>query len=387
MPPEHTLRVLVDATSIPASQGGVARYIFGMLEGFDRLHLELVVVCRPDSAETMRRIVPWATIRVTSRLQNVRALRMVWEQFRLPAIARRERIDVIHSPHYSYPLLSRRRRVVTLHDATFVTHPDVHTTLKRFYFRTWMRLSWRSADVVMTPSQSTADELVRVMGARKGAVQVAYLGVDGSVFHPPAPDELAAFRAAHGLGEFDLWYAFLGTIEPRKNVGVLLEAYLSLRATQGSETPRLLIAGGRGWDRTTLARLDGLGPADGVSVLGYIPTEELAALLGGSVAVIYPSQAEGFGLPVAEAMSCGATVITTPQLATAEVGGDAVVYATPDARSLEAGMLSVLRNDHERTDRSARAIERAAAFDWKSTAFAHLVAYHGSDPTTSQVTV
>lgn len=384
MSPHPKLRVLVDATSVPVSRGGVARYIFGMLEGFDQRSLELVVVCRPDSAGTIRRIVPWASVRVTSHLQNVRALRMVWEQFGLPTLARRERIDVIHSPHYSFPLLGRRRRVVTLHDATFVTHPDVHTPLKRLYFRSWMRLAWRTADVIMTPSQSTADELVRVMGAREGAVQIAHLGVDSSVFHPPAPDELTAFRATHGLEELDLWYAFLGTIEPRKNVGVLLDAYLSLRAAQGPETPRLFIAGGRGWDRATLARLDALDHTAGVSVLGYIPTEELAALLGGSVAVIYPSQAEGFGLPVAEAMSCGATVITTPQFATAEVGGDAVVYATPDPRSLEAGMLSVLRNDHERTDRSARAIERAAAFDWKSTALAHLVAYHGEDPAASK---
>lgn len=379
MLPDRKLRVMVDATSIPVNHGGVARYIYGMLQGFAADGLDLVVVCRPDSAENIRRIVPWATVRVTSRIYDVRALRMAWEQLVLPALARSHDIDVVHSPHYSFPLVRTGRRVVTLHDATFVTHPEVHTPIKRFYFRTWMRWAWRSADVVMTPSQSTADELTRLLGPRTGPVRVAHLGVDGSSFHPPTPDELAGFRGAHGLEPSDRWYAFLGTIEPRKNVGNLLDAYLSLRATHGSETPRLLIAGGRGWDKVTLAKLDALPPDSGVSVLGYVPASHLAALLGGSVAVIYPSQAEGFGLPVAEAMSCGATVITTPQLATAEVGGDAVVYSTPDARSLEAGMLTVLNSDPERVDRTARAIERAATFDWKSTALVHLAAYLGEE--------
>ncbi|MGN6427690.1 MAG: glycosyltransferase family 4 protein [Leifsonia sp.] len=371
---------MVDATSIPASHGGVARYIYGMLQGFAADSVELIVVCQSDSAETLAAIVPWATVRTTSPILRARPMRMLWEQIALPRMLREVRPDVLHSPHYSFPLVGNVRRVVTVHDGTFFTHPEMHNRVKRTFFRTWSRVSWRRADAVITPSQATADELARILGPRPDGVHVARLGVDTSRFHPPTPEELSAFRRDNDLEPNEQWFAFLGTIEPRKNVGSLLDAYLGLRAELGPAAPRLLIAGARGWDVKTLARLDALTGDSGVKVLGYVPLEHLAALLGGAVAVVYPSHAEGFGLPVVEAMSSGATVITTPTLAIPEVGGDAVVYSDPDVASLRKTMTEVLAAELTRADLSARAIARAATFDWAATAAAHLAAYVGGEP-------
>ncbi|GAA1439892.1 glycosyltransferase family 4 protein [Leifsonia poae] len=368
-------RVLIDATAMPANHGGVARYIYGVLEGFPPESIDLFVACQPDDAPTVAAVVPWAHILKTSPALRARPLRMLWEQFVLPLRAVRHRIDVIHSPHYSYPLLWARRRVVTLHDATFFSHPLVHTSLKRLYFRGWIRRAWRSADAIVTPSAATASELSRYLGAPHGVVSVAHLGVNSSRFHPPTPDQLDDFRADHGLDDTHDWFAFLGTIEPRKNVGSLLDAYAAIRSELGESAPRLLIAGARGWDVEAISRLDAMGANSGVSSLGYVPVDHLAALLGGAVAVVYPSFGEGFGLPVVEAMSCGATVITTRHLAIPEVGGDAVLYTEPDAASLREAMLNVLDDDAMRTDMSARAIVRATKFDWAATALAHLRAY------------
>jgi glycosyltransferase involved in cell wall biosynthesis len=368
-------RVLIDATAIPADHGGVARYIYGVLQGFSERSVDLVIVCQGSDAPTITAIVPWATIVGTSPLLRARPVRMLWEQFSLPSIARGHHVDMVHSPHYSFPLGWRGRRVITLHDATFFSHPLVHTSLKRLFFRAWMRRAWKTADAVVVPSAVTASELARFLGEPAGVVSVAHLGVDSSRFHPPTPEQLDDFRRAHGIADGQEWFAFLGTIEPRKNVGALLDAYAAIRSDLGADSPRLLIAGARGWDVQALARLDALNHDSGVATLGYVDLDHLAALLGGAVAVVYPSFGEGFGLPVVEAMSCGATVITTRHLALPEVGGDAVVYSEPDAVSLEETMRAVLADEAVRTDMSARAIVRASQFDWNSTALAHLRAY------------
>ncbi|MFF1634410.1 glycosyltransferase family 4 protein [Leifsonia sp. NPDC058248] len=370
--------MLIDATAIPANHGGVARYIYGVLEGFPPDAIHLFVACQPDDAPTVAAIVPWATILTTSRALRVRPIRMLWEQFILPLRATRRRITVIHSPHYSYPLAWSGRSVVTLHDATFFSHPLVHTGLKRLYFRAWIRRAWRHTDAIVVPSATTAGELDRYLGVPNGVVSVAHLGVDVSRFHPPTPEEIDAFRAAHDLDDHHEWFAYLGTIEPRKNVGSLIDAFSAVREELGDASPRLLVAGARGWDVQVLSRLDAMGTDSGVSSLGYVAVEHLSALLGGAVAVVYPSFGEGFGLPVVEAMSCGATVITTRNLAIPEVGGDAVLYSETDATSLQAAMLQVLDDNELRTDMSARAIARASTFDWNATALAHLRAYDES---------
>lgn len=370
--------VLMDCTAIPANHGGVARYIHGVLEGFESSDFRLVILAQHSDKERMSASAPWATVITAPRAVRARPLRLIWEQLRLPAIARRVGATVLHSPHYTFPLAWRGRRVVTLHDATFFSHTDVHTTLKGLFFRAWIRAAWRRAHAVIVPSAATAGELDRFLGVPKGQISIARLGVDGKRFHPPTAGQLDAFRAEHGLQADDTWFAFLGTIEPRKNVGALLDAYASTRARLGDDAPRLLIAGARGWDQPTLARLDALTNDSGVSMLGYVAIDHLAALLGGSVAVVYPSLGEGFGLPVVEAMACGATVVTTRHLAIPEVGGDAVVYSDADAESLDKAMQTVLEDEPMRQDVIKRAIIRAATFNWRATALAHVTAYTGS---------
>ena len=367
--------VLMDCTAIPANHGGVARYIHGVLEGFESDDFDLVVVAQHSDRERLEASAPWATVITAPRAVRARPLRLIWEQLFLPAVARRAGATVLHSPHYTFPLAWRGRRVVTLHDATFFSHPELHTGLKRLFFRTWIRAAWRHAHAVIVPSAATAGELDRFLGIPAGQVSIARLGVDGRRFHPPTAGQLDAFRAEHSLQPDDTWFAFLGTIEPRKNVGSLLDAYAATRTRLGAGTPRLFIAGARGWDQATLARLDRLEGDSGVTMLGYVPMDHLAALLGGSVAVVYPSLGEGFGLPVVEAMACGATVITTRHLAIPEVGGDAVVYSDADAASLEKAMQTVLEDEPMRQDVIKRAIVRAATFNWRATALAHISAY------------
>lgn len=368
-------RVLLDCTAIPANHGGVARYVDGLLCGFDPGSFNLTLAVQDRDREAFADIVPWATIHALRPLFAHRPLRFLWEQVGLPLLALRVRADVVHSPHYTFPLLWRKGNVVTVHDATFFSDPGVHRPVKRFFFRAWMRRAWRTADVVVTPSSATAGEVERFVGAPRALIEVALLGVNSERFHRPSRAQLTAFHDQVGLPADATWFAFLGTIEPRKNLSALLDAYAIVRAELGDSAPRLLVSGGRGWDRAGLAKLDALGPESGVHALGYLPMAQLPALLGGSVAVMYPSLGEGFGLPVLEAMACGAAVITTNRLAIPEVGGNAVAYAEVDADSIAQAMRDIHFDPAEQQRLQELAIVRAGIFTWQATADSHVQAY------------
>lgn len=372
----HSPSVLVDATSLPPNWGGVARYIEGVLGGLAELGETVDVVVKPDDLERLRASAPGHRYHAGPATLRYRPVRFAWEQIGLPALARRLGSDVIHSPHYTFPLVTRRRTAVTLHDATFFSDPAAHSLLKRTFFGWWIRRAAARADATITPSRATADAVREATGSSPD-VTVAYLGVDARTFRPPEPAEVERFAADRGLTETG-WIAFLGTIEPRKNVPALLRAYGILRrrrAASGQSTPSLVLSGARGWDEEAARLLDAAGPGDGVIEAGYLPLDDLHVLLGGSAVTVYPSLGEGFGLPVLEAMACGATVLTTRRLSIPEVGGDAVAYAEPDDASLSDALDALLDDSAERRRLGALALERAGDFTWRRCAETHVEAY------------
>jgi glycosyltransferase involved in cell wall biosynthesis len=299
-------------------------------------------------------------------------VRFAWEQAGLPALVRRSRADVLHSPHYTMPLAAGVPVVTTLHDATFFTHPDVHLAVKRTFFRTWTRVSLRQARRCVTPSAATRDELVRVAGAQADRIDVAHLGVDPRRFHVPSEAERTAVREHLGLTGH--YVAFLGTLEPRKNAASLIRGWTW--AVAGAEDPPVLVlAGGRGWDEEIERAAAEVPPGLELFRPGYLPLEMLAGLLGGAELVAYPSLGEGFGLPVLEAMACGAPVLTTRRLSLPEVGGDAVAYTEPDSASIAAALRELLDDPARRRELGEAARARAALFDWRACARAHLASY------------
>lgn len=370
------MRLLLDATSIPPDRGGVGRYVDALLPALAAHGVDLVVICQKRDAPGTSRLVPGAEIVTAPERVAHRPVRLAWEQVGLPALVRSVRADVVHSPHYTMPRLAGVPVVVTLHDATFFSHPTLHSPVKARFFRSAIRSAVRHASALVVPSRATRDEVLRYAGGQRARFHVAYHGVDSSRFAPAGEAEQTQVRRSLGL-EDRRYIGFLGTLEPRKNVPALIRAWV--RAVDGlDDPPALVLAGGSGWDDAIQPAIDAVPPHLRVLRPGYLPLEELAGFLSGAEVVAYPSLGEGFGLPVLEAMACGAAVLTTRELSLPEVGGEAVAYCGTDEASIAAGLADLLADDARRDELGTAAIERAAGFTWEAAAAVHVAAFEAA---------
>ena len=365
--------VLVDATAVPADRGGVGRYVDSLVAALDSDGARLAVVCQPRDLRLYAELAPGARVLPAAEHVVTRTARLTWEQANLPVLARRLGVQVVHSPHYTMPLANPAAGVVTLHDATFFTDPTLHSSVKARFFRGWTRASLRRATVCVVPSRSTADQLTRVAGADRRVLHVAPHGVDTERFHPPSPDEVAALRARLKLGRTP-YVAFLGALEPRKNVPALIRGF-AMACLARPDPPALVLAGQPGWDDQIERALDSVPHRMRVIRAGYLPFGELAGFLGGAQVVAYPSLGEGFGLPVLEAMACGACVLTTRRLSLPEVGGDAVAYCGVEAGDIAAALDELLDDPARRAALAAAAQQRAKDFTWAASAAVHRAVY------------
>jgi glycosyltransferase involved in cell wall biosynthesis len=373
-------RVLIDATAVQADRGGVGRYVDCLVAALEADGAALMVVCQPRDAQLYAALAPHADVVPAVERLVARTARLTWEQTTLPWLIRRARVDVVHCPHYTMPLATPAATVVTLHDATFFTDPGVHSPVKAHFFRAWTRTSLRRADVCVVPSASTARELRRVAGpdvARKvDSLHVVHHGVDANRFHPPSPEEKIVVRRRLSL-DTSPYVAFLGALEPRKNVPALIRGFArasQIRARR-PDPPALVLAGQPGWDSQVECALQAVPHRIRVIRAGYLPLAELSGFLGGAAVVTYPSLGEGFGLPVLEAMAAGAAVLTTRRLSLPEVGGDAVAYCGIDADDIAAGLVELLDDPARRAELSAAAQRRAKDFSWAASATLHRDAY------------
>ncbi|OLT48247.1 glycosyl transferase family 1 [Saccharomonospora sp. CUA-673] len=365
--------VLIDATAVPVDRGGVGRYVDSLVAALDADGAAPSVVCQPRDVELYSDLAPHARIVPAADSTATRTARLTWEQTTLPRLVRRLGVDVVHSPHYTMPLASRAASVVTLHDATFFTDPVLHSSVKARFFRTWTQTALRRADVCIVPSDATAHELERVAQTGSAHIEVVRHGVDDERFHVPSPEERQAARDAIGIGSTP-YVAFLGALEPRKNVPALIRGFAHAVADL-PDPPALVLAGQPGWDRQVESALESVPYRLRVVRAGYLPFDTLAGFLGGSELVAYPSLGEGFGLPVLEAMASGACVLTTRRLALPEVGGDAVAYCGVGAGDVAAALRELLDDPARRARLASAAQQRAKEFSWCSTAERHREAY------------
>ena len=299
-----------------------------------------------------------------SRLPTHRpAVRILWEQVLQPWAANRAGVDLLHGPAFVGPLASACPFVITVHDLSFLFYPQGFRPLNRIYLQFLTRLSARRARRVIAVSHSTKRDLVQHYGLLPDKVDVIHNGVDASFRSLPV-DQVAAFRARAGLP--DRFVLFVGTLEPRKNVARLIEAYARLP----KERPPLMLVGGKGWLYDDIfARVEALNLSDEVHFVGYVPAEDLPCWYNAAELFVYPSLYEGFGLPPLEAMACGTAVITSTASSLPEVVGEAGLLVDPvEPAALAMAMEQVLSDRELRETVRAAGQVRAQSFSWEKTA-------------------
>jgi len=292
--------------------------------------------------------------------------RIVWEQVVQPRALRQSHPALLHALAFVTPLFSRVPSVVTVYDLSFVHYPALLTAARRLYLRLFTRRSCQRARRVIAISQSTARDLTATFGIPAAKIDVAVPGV-GEQFKPLSRPVVEEFRRRKALP--DRFLLFVGTLEPRKNLPVLLRAYSQLPPADRAAVP-LVLGGGRGWLADDIfSTLEAHDLRSTVHLPGYLPAEELPLWYNAAETFVYPSVFEGFGLPVAEALACGTPVLTSNVSSLPEAAGDGGALLPPDQE--EAWTAALARAIHDarwRAEASARGRAHAARFTWAETA-------------------
>jgi glycosyltransferase involved in cell wall biosynthesis len=310
---------------------------------------------------------------VHATVPNRRPARLVWEQARGAALAARVGADIWHGPHYTMPrALQGTASVVTVHDLTFFDHPEWHERVKVAYFRRMIHFAARHASVLVCDSEYTAARL-RVHSEPCGEVRVVPLGVDHERFSPASDDAELALLATHGIEP--PYIAFAGTLEPRKNLPALIDAFARVANTRPNV--RLVLAGNDGWGADAVRdAIAASGAATRILRPGYLDDPTLVALLRHAAAVAYPSFEEGFGLPALEALACGTPLVASDSSAIREVVGDAgILVPANDTGAIADGLAGILDDPALAARLRTAGPARAATFTWTRCVDGYVEAY------------
>jgi glycosyltransferase involved in cell wall biosynthesis len=293
---------------------------------------------------------------------------VLWEQTVLPRELARRGIDLLHSVNMVAPTLVPCRSVVTFHDLTMTLFPGLHSRLRRKFYALAVPVTMRRADAVICVSQSTKRDLLRTLPAKAERVFVVHNGVDGGAIANPVPDAQNTILQRFAIdGAFVL---YVGTLEPRKNVVRLIEAFAMARSLSDDFPRKLVLAGRKGWQyKEIFAKVRERSVEDDVRFVGGVDDADLRLLYASATAVAYPSLYEGFGLPVLEAMAAGTPVLASDVSSIPEVAGDAAVLVNPyDTREIARGLLRICLDSGLREWLRKKGEERAKTFSWERTA-------------------
>lgn len=354
------MRVLINGLQA-GNRSGTGRYTLELVQALAALPdaPELVLVWPKDIPP------PEVGHSVEVRRYSAReANRLCFDQFGIGRLREQCRADVLHYPANIGPLARQRGVVLTVHDLSFMHHPEWFRTGRALYYRQAARRSIRRATRIIADSEATAEDVVRFTDTPRDRIDVVPLGVS-PIFQPASGQARAAVRAKYGLPE--RFFLYVGTLEPRKNLPRLVAAWSRV----ADDIPQdLVLAGRRGWKTRAIEKALADSPhAARVHRPGFIAQEDLPAALSAADAFVWPSLFEGFGLPPLEAMACGAPVLTSAVSSLPEVAGGAALLVEPEDVDALAQALHALATDPAKRAILCQAGERRAqAFTWARTA-------------------
>jgi glycosyltransferase involved in cell wall biosynthesis len=367
------LHIAIDAHSVGSGLAGNETYITNLIEALgagDDRHRYTLYVTKQAAVERFKDRWPHILVRET------------WPHtpfVRIPVTLvrelRRRPVDLLHV-QYTAPPFTPCPVVATIHDLSFEHLP---ATFKR---RSWMQLrltvrrTAREAAHLIVPSEYTRRDICETYGIAPARVSVVPLAAASCYAPVSDAKEIERVRNIYGIsGDYIL---AVGSIQPRKNLARLIEAYADLRRQRPHDKlPRLVLVGKRAWlYEETLRAVAACGIAAQTIFTGYVPESDLPALYTGALCFVYPSYFEGFGLPPLEAMSCGTPVITGDRTSLPEVVGDAGLLVNPfDTQALAQALARLIDDESLRATLGDRGLRRAAQFNWRDNARQTLAVY------------
>lgn len=272
--------------------------------------------------------------------------------------------ELTHFFNYIIPPFVHGKKVVTIHDMVVKAYPETVRFRTKHLLNTGMKKSMKRADVIITDSEFSKSEIEKYFPQYSHKVQVVYCGVNSDKFYP-VEDKSVVEKVKKSLDIEGEYFLYLGTIEPRKNLERLIEAY-SLLLKKDENVPRLVMAGGKGWLNSNIyQKVVELKLEKYVQFTKYIPDEDLCPLINGATAFVFPSIYEGFGMPPLEAMACGVPVVCSKEASLPEVVGDcAVMIDAYDPQSIADGMYRIYSDKALAEELRVRGLQRAKEFTW-----------------------
>lgn len=314
----------------------------------------------PDSPHLHQRVIP---------------MRRAWTHLRFAAALFQDRPAVTFVPAHTLPLIFPGQAVVTVHDLGYLYFPEAHPLRERLYLQLTTRYSAHRASLILADSEATRRDLMTHYRVKGDKIRVVYPGVEG--VDRATSDQITQVRLHYGLPE--RYFLFLGTLQPRKNIKRIAEAFAQFGQSGGDSEVAMVFGGNPGW-LLDMARdvLPTLPPEFQKRIItpGYIPDEDVAALYSGALALVFPSLYEGFGFPVIEAMHCGTPVICANTSSLPELAGEAAIQVNPLEVSEVAAAMTRLATDPALAQAlSAKGKLQAARFTWANAARQTLSAF------------
>jgi glycosyltransferase involved in cell wall biosynthesis len=349
-----------DATTLRGRLSGVGYYTARLMEtlanGAGRGIVDQLVVL------SNREVPVTPGERVTIYAEKRFGVRSVWMQFILPSILRQVRPDLVHFTNYLAPVVGRVPYVVSFHDMTLSLVPQYHTLKKRLLTSSLIPFVARKAQRILAPSESTRRDILQIL--RVDPARVVVIPYAAAPSFRPASEGPERLATSYGIRSPYLLY--VGTLEPRKNLPRVLRAFARIAP---SIPDQLVIAGDLGWNYEPVLEEAGRPELRGRVVLaGYVKEDDLPLLYTHATAFVYPSLYEGFGLPVVEAMACGAPVLTSQTSSLGEIAEGAAILVDPeDEAALADGLRALATDSGLRSDLRRRGLARAATFSWERT--------------------
>jgi len=364
------MRIGIDARLVFYNRAGIGQYILRLIEALATLHSDddsfVVLQSRKDTASIIN--------------ANGFQRKSLWtpshnrfEQLTLSFEVSRLGLDLLHSPDFIPPFKRNCKSVITIHDLAFLLYPHFLTKESARYYGQ-IDQAWRNTDHIIAVSEATKQDSIKMLGVPEHKITVIHEAANP--IYRPMPKEESRHHAKQKFKLDNDFILFVSTIEPRKNLPGLLQAYRRLRDDY-KRTETLVLVGGNGWLwEEVYETVDRLDLKQHVAFLGHVYSNDLVYLYNAARLFVHPAFYEGFGLPPLEAMSCGVPVIVSNTSAFPEVVGDAGIMVNPqDIDGLTVAMWRALTEEEIRQDMISKGLKRAQTFSWEQAARQTLQVY------------